>query len=380
MHVALPDDLIGHLYDAAVDARLWPGMAARIASAFDSTSTVVKFHGDAGEVELLETTENMIVPDHRREWAEEWHRRDLWVQRTVAHGMDKIVTAEMLVTPEEQRHSDFYREWLTAFDIYHVVGAAFSLGESGVGVLGIHRPRDAETYGAHDRYRTALLLPHLARAVRVGRHLTNAGLAQAAALDALDRLDTGVLVLDRRGKIIHANAPAEECLRESADLGVLQGRFYLCDTRLQDRFTLALRDAVALAAGRPGARAPAALAIDRAGRLPLTLSLAPLRPRWSRGFDPGPMALVFLRDPERPGLHLDRLRELFGLTPTEAVIAADLGAGKSPEQIASRQHIGIGTVRWHLKSILAKTGTARQAEAAALLSRSVAALPERDGL
>lgn len=378
MHAALPDELIGHLYDAAVDAQLWQGMAGRIASAFDSTSTVVKFHGDAGDVELLETTDNMIVPESRREWAEDWHRRDLWVHRTVAHGMDRIVTADMLVTPEEQRNSGFYREFLTTFDIHHLVGAAFTLSEGAVGVLGIHRPQGAAAYDADDRHKTALLLPHLARAVRVGRHLTNAGLAQAAALDALDRLDTGVLVLDRRGRIIHANAPAEECLRESPGLGILQGRFYLRDSRLQDRFMLALRDAVAIAGGAVFGRASSALAIEREGRLPLTLSLAPLRPRWSRGFDPGPMALVFLRDPERPALHLDRLRELFGLTPTEAVIAADLGAGKSPEEIAGRQYIAIGTVRWHLKSIFAKTGTVRQAEAAALLSRSVATLPERD--
>jgi DNA-binding CsgD family transcriptional regulator len=376
MRAAMPDDLIGHLYDAAVDARLWQGMAGRIASAFDSTSTVVKFHGAAGDVELLETTDNMIVPEQRREWAEDWHRRDLWVHRTVAHGMDKIVTDDMLVTPEEQRSSGFYGEWLAAFDIFHVVGGAFTLGEGAVGVLGIHRPREAAAYGARDRHRTALLLPHLARAVRVGRHLTTAGLAQAAALDALDRLDTGVLVLDRRRRIIHANAPAEESLRHNPDLGVLHGRFHLRDPLLQDRFALALRAATTAAAGGLPDRAPAALAIPRAGRLPLTLSVAPLRPRWSRGFDPGPMALVFLRDPERPTLHLDRLRELFGLTPTEAVIAADLGAGKSPEDIARRQHINISTVRWHLKSILSKTGTARQAEAATLLARSVAALPE----
>lgn len=378
MHAALPDELIGHLYDAAVDARLWQGMAGRIAGAFDSTSTVVKFHGSAGEVELLETTDNMIVPEHRQAWAEDWHRRDLWVHRTVAHGMDKIVTAEMLVTPEEQRSSGFYQEWLAAFDIFHVVGAAFSLGDGGVGVLGIHRPEKAAAYDAVDQHRTALLLPHLSRAVRVGRQLTKAGLAQAAALDALDRLDTGVLVLDRRGRIIHANAPAEACLRENADLGVLQGRFYLREPRLQARFALALQDAIAAAAGNGLGQSPAALAIERAGRLPLTLSVAPLRPRWSRGFDPGPLALVFLRDPEAPALHLDRLRELFGLTATEAVIAADLGAGKSPEDIAGRQHIGIGTVRWHLKSILAKTGTTRQAEAAALLARSVAALPGKN--
>lgn len=379
MHAALPDDLIGHLYDAAVDARLWRGMAGRIADAFDSTSTVVKFHGAGGDVDLLETTDNMIVPAQRRDWLEDWHRRDLWVERSIAYGMDRIVTDDMLVTPDEQRNSGFYGEWLATFDIFHLVGAAFTLGEGAVGVLGIHRPRDAPAYDALDRHKAALLLPHLARAVRVGRRLTKAGLAQAAALDALDRLDTGVLVLDRRGRIVHANAPAEESLRQGDGLGALHGRFYLRDSRLQERLAVALRDAIAAAAGAPAGQAPAALAIERAGRLPLTLWVAPLRPRWSSGFDPGPLALVFLRDPESPALHGDRLRDLFGLTPTEAAIAADLGAGRAPEEIARRRRIGIGTVRWHLKSILAKTGTTRQAEAAALLARSIAALPDQDG-
>ncbi|MBS7538096.1 helix-turn-helix domain-containing protein [Ancylobacter lacus] len=378
MDAILPDDLIGHLYDAAVDARLWRGTAGHIARAFDSTSAVVKVHGAAGEVELLETTDNMVVPAQKRAWTEDWHRRDLWVQRSVAHGMDRIVTAEMLVSPEEQRRSGFYREWLAAFDIFHLVGAAFTLGDGAVGVLGIHRPESAPAHDARDRHAAALLLPHLARAVRLGRHLGKASLAQAAALDALDRLDTGVLVLDRRGRIVHANAPAEESLRGSVDLGVLHGRFYLRDPLLQDRFALALRAALAAAGSGPAGTAPPALAIARAGRLPLTLTLAPLRPRWSPGPDPGPLALVFLKDPERPSLHHDRLRELFGLTPTEAAIAAELGAGRSAEEIASRQGIGLGTVRWHLKNILAKTGTRRQAEAAALLARSVAALPAHD--
>lgn len=66
MHATLPDDLIGHLYDAAVDASLWQGVAERIARAFDSTSTVVKFHGSAGDVELLETTDNLIVYNYFR--------------------------------------------------------------------------------------------------------------------------------------------------------------------------------------------------------------------------------------------------------------------------------------------------------------------------
>ncbi|HEY4276177.1 MAG TPA: helix-turn-helix transcriptional regulator [Rhizomicrobium sp.] len=375
MHAALPDDLIGHLYDAAVDARLWRGMAGKIATAFDSTSTIVKFHGGDGGVELLEMTENMVVPDQRREWAEDWHRRDLWVHRTVANGMDKIVTAEMLVTPEEQRSSGFYGEWLSYFDIFHVVGAAFSMGEGAIGILGIHRPRDGAAYDAQDRHRTALLLPHLARTVRLGRQLSKANLAQVAALDALDRLDTGVVVLDTLGRIVHANAEAETSLRDNVVMGAANGRFIMRNADFQTRFTRLLREALAVASGRAASEVPGVLVIPRLDALPLSISVTPLRPNWSRLLDPGPLAIVFIKDPERPRLHLDRLRDLFGFTPTEAVIAADLARGKGIEEIAAARRIGVGTVRWHLKRILAKTNTTRQAEMVALLARSVAVLP-----
>jgi DNA-binding CsgD family transcriptional regulator len=66
------------------------------------------------------------------------------------------------------------------------------------------------------------------------------------------------------------------------------------------------------------------------------------------------------------------LRELFGLTRTEAAVAVALGRGSFLEDIVANIGIGLATVRTHLKRIFAKKGTHRQAEAAALLARSVA--------
>ena len=78
---------------------------------------------------------------------------------------------------------------------------------------------------------------------------------------------------------------------------------------------------------------------------------------------------VFLRDPEAP-IVAARLGDLFGLTRAESAVAAALGRGAAPDEIAADLGIGLATVRSHLKRILAKTGTHRQAEAAALLARS----------
>lgn len=361
-------ELIGHLYEAAADPALWPGTAARIAETLGSTSSVLKLHGGADGVQLLECTENLILPERDEAWAQDWHSRDLWVERSVARGMQRIVTDEDLVTPEEQARSGFYQEWLRHLEIHHMLGAVFPTAGGAVGVLGIHRPHGAGAYTAEDRREAALLLPHLQRALRLAQRFASLSGAHAATLQALDRIDTGVLIVDGSCRILHASATAARLLRENPDLAIVGGRLALSSPSLQGMLLAQVRSAIDTAQGRT-ARAGTVLALPRAGRLPLTLEVAPLRPAVSPFSEPRPSALVFLRDPEAP-IAAARLGDLFGLTRAESAVAAALGRGAAPDEIAADLGIGLATVRSHLKRILAKTGTHRQAEAAALLARS----------
>jgi DNA-binding CsgD family transcriptional regulator len=63
------------------------------------------------------------------------------------------------------------------------------------------------------------------------------------------------------------------------------------------------------------------------------------------------------------------LRYVFGLTPGEARLAAQLCTGVPLRDIAVQRRIGVGTLRGQLKSIFAKTGTSRQPALVAMLSR-----------
>jgi DNA-binding CsgD family transcriptional regulator len=360
--------LIAHLYDAAMDDALWSGIATRIADALGSTSAVLKLHGEGARVNLLECTENLMVPQHEQAWADDWHRRDLWVERSVAFGMSRIITDEDLVTREEQARSGFYQEWLRHLDIHHMLGAVFPAADGAIAVLGIHRPRQAGTYGAPERRQAALILPHLQRALRLGQRFSVLSQSHAATLQALDRLDTGVLMVDGTGRVIQASSMAERLLRENTELAVIGGRLALRPPALHDKLLALVQGAIETARGRI-AKPGAAFTIPRPDRMPLALEVAPLRPTVSALGEQRPAVLVFIRDPEAP-IAMARLRELFGLTRTEGAVAAALGRGASPEEIAVAMGIGLATVRSHLKRILAKTGTHRQAEATALLARS----------
>ncbi len=64
------------------------------------------------------------------------------------------------------------------------------------------------------------------------------------------------------------------------------------------------------------------------------------------------------------------LRERYRLTPTEARLAAHIGAGGAVADYAALYGVAEGTARTHLKAIFAKTGAHRQSDLVRLLAAS----------
>lgn len=344
-------------------------MSARIASAFNSNSTVIKVHDSTGEVRLVEATANLMAP---HSLANYWHGRDLWVERSIAYGMSKIVTSDMLVTAEESKRSDFYGEWLKPLDIHHMIGAVFPLTD-GVAVLGIHRPEASGLYEAQDRARLSALLPHLQRSVQISARLGAQEREKRWSLQAIDAIDAGLIVLDARCRIVRMNSVAEAIVAANGEIGATGGRLWLADPSRNMRLTALVADCIAIAQGR-AAPLPKAILVERPDRLAITITAAPLDCRGDALTGDRWHALLFMRDPEHPPVRIEQLRALFGLTRREAIIAAKIAAGHSLATIAATLRVGIETVRSHLKEVFAKTGTSRQAELVALISRSVAFL------
>lgn len=354
------DQLIEWFYDAAVGTREWGGMAQALATAFDADSAILKFQGGAA-VELLQQTENFAVCDRDPDWTEHWHRNDLWVERALALKPSGVFSSQQLLDPSDYERSGFYQDWNRPLGIFHMVGSVFPVMGELNGVIGIHRPRAGTEFGAGERRRLARVLPHLQRALRVQSQLAGAATATTAELAALDRLRTPALLLDGTGRLLHANALGESHLRRGADLSLRAGR-----VMAQAAFAPLWRSLLEQAARGVGG---AMRLNDRPGAAATAL-LTP----WRDAPDAEPAVLVLLRDPMQQQASIEVLRTLFGLTPNEARVAAAIAEGAAPEEIAGRLGVGVGTVRSHLRQVLAKTDTHRQNELAALINRSVAML------
>lgn len=104
---------------------------------------------------------------------------------------------------------------------------------------------------------------------------------------------------------------------------------------------------------------------------PLRVVLLPFCPG-SLMNEPEATALVLFSDPfSKPKPRSAILRTLYGLTPTESRLCDFLMQGLELREAAIQLRITVGTARFHLKRVLAKTGARRQTE----LMRLMLSLP-----
>lgn len=369
-------ELIGQVYDAALDEQLWSGLAPRIAETFESTSTAVQVRNPGkGTVDLLAVTQNVAEAPHG-EYETYYAERDLWVQRAAKFGMSRIVASKDLISDQELERSEFYNGWCRSVRIHYLVGAILPVANGEIAAIGIHRPRGSENYDERDTARVAQFLPHLQRALQIRQRLTDPALERQAGLEAMERTATATLVATREGRVLYANQEAERLLREGDAIRIVGGRLATSERSAAERLTGFIRGAVDAASGHGGTHG-GTLSVARANRLPLTVLVAPFRPAREALGAPLPAAILFLRDPEGPTPRTIALQGLFGLTPAEANIAAALGDGKSVDDIITNFGISLNTARTHLKTIFAKTNTNRQGQLVALILRSVAVLVQR---
>lgn len=172
----------------------------------------------------------------------------------------------------------------------------------------------------------------------------------------------GIIVIDRARKILFKNCVAERVLESG---GSLFERQQMLGSRTQS-IEMRLRAAVLSAGHGEGViAAPHLVHLPRASGMPLLGLMVPLDA--DAAMDLG--ALLLFWDPQvTPVPPPTVLQQLFGLTPTEALIAVATCEGRTPAAIAASRQRSVTTIRTLLSRVFAKCAVERQAELVRLLA------------
>lgn len=286
----------------------------------------------------------------------------------------QLVHVSSLYTGEEVRTSRVYNEALPLYSARDSLNVRLD-GPAGSHIAWVVGD-PVEGYGwSSSRVETIeRLLPHLRQYVRVRQALVDAGALGSSLATLLENKKTGVIQLDRRGRIVEANDHARHLLRNGDGLadrsGLLHASSSTDDQKLQKLLAGALPPF-----GRQGASG--SMVVRRSLLSPaLVVHISPVGEDQTDSRSQRVAALVLVMDPLNraivdPGL----VAATLGLTPAESHVAVLLAQGKTIRDIAFETGRSTGTIQWHIKQIFNKHGLSRQVELVQLVWM-VADVPE----
>jgi len=195
------------------------------------------------------------------------------------------------------------------------------------------------------------------------REFINSPEEQARALvTVLEGLPSALFVVDTSLRLLLHNRGARQLL-EHGSVALRAGHLDAPTEEGSRRLEAFVKG---IAAADPLSEAlspPESLTLESPGGAAILVQALLMRPASEQSpSQPGVVALFLLDPAVRGGLDEDSLRHVYGLTETEARVAALIGNGSSVEAVARGLNLPVPVVRTHLKQVLDKTHSERSSD------------------
>ncbi len=363
-------DLVGSIYDAALDTQLWPDLLNRIGDAVGGPLVVFGIYDPANGIVNMHAPRT--DPDQMRSLAD-WAPSNPSLPCIASHPPGKVFNGADVISPDEFIRTAFYQDWWrpAGFSTEPLVTNLFAGGAPASGHFASHGLPNRSPSDSEKRL-FAVLARHLIRAVALQRRLHGLTIANESTLTDLDGLEQGFLLVDAASRLLFVNRAARTLLDARVGLRLEAGA--LSASNAAEGRTLRALVASCAVEASAGTGAGGEITLLRgAGRLPLDVLVTPIQPETAMAtipwtFPQRGVAIVLVTDPEiEMRSRVQRLRDRFGFTRAEAMFALEIIKGDGRQAAADRLGITVGTARSHLTSIFDKTGSRRQAELVRLL-------------
>ena len=361
--------LIGDVYDAALDPSLWEGVLGK-ARDFVGGFAAALFSKNATEMSGgVYYDDGVISPHYKQSYFDTYIELDPTTTGHYFADIGQPISTTDLLPYDEFVETRFYKEWVKPQQCVDFIGATIEKSATGAALFGVFRHERDGLVDDEARQRMRLVVPHIRRAVLIGRVIDH-GTAEAATFaETLDGLAACMFLADGAGRIVHANASGHMMLAQGGVLRSVDGKLVANDTKaaevLNDLFgTVGISDA---SVGTKGIAVPL-IANDGdyhvAHVLPLTAGA-----RRHAGLNYAAAAALFVhKAASEISAPPEIIAKLYGLTPSELRVLLAIVQAGGVREAARTLGIGEQTVKTHLHRLFSKTDTSRQAELVKLVA------------
>jgi DNA-binding CsgD family transcriptional regulator len=372
-------ELIDCVYEAAVRPEAWNDVVAGVSGIFEGSPVLLEVRARRDESPTPRYSAG-LCPDALSRYGE-YVQKDLpWSEGVLRRLSRRFVDLADVFDHIRLEETDLYREWMAPQGLacFWPLGHALTNEEDEtVALLSVFRRLEQGAFTADELEEAEQFVPHLRRAVSVYQTLDAARRVDLALAEVMDRLPTGMLLLNSRRKVVVQNAAAERIVAEADGFHVDGGRPGAEDARENAALQTLIADAMEADTGEVLAAHGFQSVSRPSGKRPFSLMVAPLRVGSASGASDDVAVALFVSDPERERISgFKMLEELYSLTQSEADLLQLLSMGMSLEEAAEVRGVSMNTARSHIKHMFAKTGVSRQGELVRIMLAGLGSIRE----
>jgi DNA-binding CsgD family transcriptional regulator len=360
--------LIGEIYDAALDRSLWPAVLEETCAFVHGACAAIVAQSPVAATGQFYFSWG-LDPHYEQLYLQEYIKLNTAAAMAMFAKVGEVICTDLLMPYDEYLASRFHLEWAQPQGYCDFVGTLLEKSVTSFANVAVVRH---ERHGRADheaRRRMGLLAPHFQRAVAFSKLIDLSKLEAAALADALDVVAAAMFLVDAQARVVHANSSGQVLLAKG-DVVVRRGeQLAAIDPNAEQ--TLHQVFAAAAAGDRAVGVKGIAMPLDGedgerwvAHVLPLTSGA-----RRRAGASYAAVAAVFVSRATLDLVHpIETVANLYRLTPAEMrVLTAVLQIGSVPD-VAPVLGISETTVKTHLQRVFEKTGTKRQADLVKLVA------------
>lgn len=208
------EKMLDLIYDAAAENDLWPHALTAIADLTQSEGGILFGQSvTAGRVYFdfngrLNEACNDVYP--RR------HMQNPWSQYMETQPVGRLVQSDEAIPLAELQRTAFYDEVLQPQGVAHNSMMALAARDDFRAAFNMCRSVRRGSFDSDGQRFLQWLSPHLRRSVTLGFRIDGYLAMQHAAFNVLDRLADGVVVLDRKARVLFANAAVRQIAEEGS--------------------------------------------------------------------------------------------------------------------------------------------------------------------
>lgn len=357
-------DLIGLIYDAAIDTTRWPIAMEAIRTELNCATSALSLQKmPSGEV-LINVTTNIPqtyvdrMPSYAAEVVEQWGGADVLMALPISE--PQVLSRINPNAVDFERSTNRYtREWGKPQGLNEVIAVGLARDAEALGSLSFGRHVDAGPIREHEEDILRLLIPHLQRAATINRMLDLSAIAKATFEAAIDTLSVPVLLTDDLMRIVYANPAARRMLERGDLIREQNGRLSAASKPVTRALEIAIERASndIAALGRKGFGIPVRRNDGESG----ALHVLPLRQ--GAALAPRAVVAIFIAHTGTPFIApTEIVAALFDLTPAESRVFDRIARGQTVAETAAALGVEASTIKTHMLRVYEKTGVRRRSE------------------